>query len=84
MCVCVWLEQGRSGKEGVTGKGADEGAGDGIFEAVKCVIISPAPVFLIIHPAGFHPDSCAGRQVDWKTGNVCLIGRRSDNKRSSG
>lgn len=27
--------------------------GDGIFDAVKCVIISPAPVFFIIHPAGF-------------------------------
>ena len=27
--------------------------GDGIFEVVKCVIISPASVFLIIHPAGF-------------------------------
>lgn len=37
----------------MTGKGADEGVGDGIFEAVKCVIISPASVFLIIHPAGF-------------------------------
>lgn len=51
-CVCV-VRTGRSGKKGVTGKGADEGVGDGIFEAVKCVIISPASVFLIIHPAGF-------------------------------
>lgn len=53
VCVCVWLEQGRSGEKGVTGKGADEGVKDGIFEAVKCVIISPASVFLIIHPAAF-------------------------------
>lgn len=50
--LCV-VRTGRSGKKGVTGKGADEGVGDGIFEAVKCVIISPASVFLIIHPAGF-------------------------------
>lgn len=37
----------------MTGKGADEGVGDGISEAAKCVIISPASVVLIIHPAAF-------------------------------